>query len=85
MVILDLEVLDINLKKIIEIIKHQKDAQRNSVQKEVLNSSPSFFSTSLVAKTLIRTTRQEEVCETIFGDKMVYEVGLVPAPMQVMV
>ena len=56
MVILDLEVLDIVLKKIVENIKYQKDAQRNSVQKEVLNSSPSFFSASLVKKTLIRTS-----------------------------
>ena len=47
---LALEVLDTFLKKIIEDIKYQKDAQRNSVQKEVLNSSPSFFSTSLVKK-----------------------------------
>ena len=57
MVILDLEV---SFKEIVENMKCQKDAQRNSVQKEVLNSSPSFFSASLVAKTLIRTTRQEE-------------------------
>ena len=48
--ILELEVLDAILKKIIEHIKYQKDAQRNSVQKEVLNSSPSFFSVSLVKK-----------------------------------
>ena len=53
MVILDLEVLDTILKKIIESIKYQKDAQRNSVQKEVLNSSPSFFSASLAKETLI--------------------------------
>ena len=85
MVILDLEVLDTNLKKIVENIKHQKDAQRNSVQKEVLNSSPSFFSASLVGKTLIRVTSQGDVCETSLQDKMVYEVGLIPAPMQVMV
>ena len=58
MVILDLEVLDINLKKIIENIKHQKEAQRNSVQKYVLNSSPSFFSASLVKKTLPIITSQ---------------------------
>ena len=44
MVILDLEVLDTVLMKIVQNIKYQKDAQRNSVQKEVLNSSPSFFS-----------------------------------------
>ena len=43
MVILDLEVLDIGLKKIVENIKHLRDAQRNSVHKEVLNNSPSFF------------------------------------------
>ena len=43
MVILDLEVLDAISKKIVENVKHQKDAQRNSLQKEVLNSSPSFF------------------------------------------
>ena len=54
MVILDFEVLDAVLMKIVEHIKHQKDAQRNSVQKEVLNSSPSFFSASLVKKTLIQ-------------------------------
>ena len=42
-IILELEVLDAILKNIIENIKYQKDAQRNSVQKEVLNSSPSFF------------------------------------------
>ena len=53
MVNLDLEFLDVVLKKIVEHIKHQKDAQRNSVQKEVLNSSPSFFSASLAKKTLI--------------------------------
>ena len=56
MVILDLEVLDRILKKVVGNIKHQKDAQRNSVQKEVLNSSPSFFSASMVKKTLIRIT-----------------------------
>ena len=56
MVILDLEVLDTNLTEIVENIKHQKDAQRNSVQKEVLNSSPSFFSTSFAkTQTLIAT------------------------------
>ena len=54
MVILDLEVLEIFLQKISQHIKHQKDARRNSVQKEVLNSSPSFFSASLVKKTLIQ-------------------------------
>ena len=57
--ILELEVLDTILKKIVERIKYQKDAQRNSVQKEVLNSSPSFFSTSLVKKTLIAITSQD--------------------------
>ena len=56
MVILDLEVLDTSLKKIVEHLKYQKDAQRNSVQKEVLDSSPSFFSASLVKKTLIGST-----------------------------
>ena len=50
MVILDLEVLGIISKKIVGNIQHQKDVQRNSVQKEVLNSSPSFFSASLVKK-----------------------------------
>ncbi len=59
MAILDLEVLDTILKKIVENIKHQKDAQRNSVQKEVLNSSPSFFSTLLVKKMLIIITSQD--------------------------
>ena len=63
MVILDFEVLGTILKKIDEHIKHQKGAQRNSVQKEVLNSSPSFFSVSLVKTTLIRITSQEDVCE----------------------
>ena len=53
MVVLDLKVLVTLLMKIVENIKYQKDAQRNSVQKEVLNSSPSFFSASLVKKTLI--------------------------------
>ena len=52
MVILDLEVLGTVLKEIVENVKYRKDAQRNSVQKEVLNSSPSFFSASLVKKTL---------------------------------
>ena len=52
MVILDFEVLDTFLKKIVENTSHQKDAQRNSVQKEVLNNSPAFFSTSLVKNTL---------------------------------
>ena len=59
MVILDLEVLDIVLRKFVENIKRQKDAQRNSVQKEVLNSSPSFFSASLVKKRLIRIPSQD--------------------------
>jgi len=62
MVILDLEVLGIISKKIVGNIQHQKDVQRNSVQKEVLNSSPSFFSASLVKKTLIIITSQEHVC-----------------------
>ena len=56
MVILDLEVLETVLMNIVDHIKHQKDAQRNSVEKEVLDSSPSFFSASLVKKTLIRIT-----------------------------
>ena len=54
MVISSLKVLEEISRKFVENIKHQKDAQRNSVQKEVLNSSPSFFSTSLVKKTLIQ-------------------------------
>ena len=56
MAILDFEVLDTISKKIIEHIKHQKDAQRNSLQKEVLNSSPLFFLAPLVKKTLMRNT-----------------------------
>ena len=44
MAILDLEVLDTVLNNMVEDIKHQKDAQRNSVQKEVLKSSSSFSS-----------------------------------------
>ena len=40
MAILDLEVLGTILKNIVEHIEHQKDARRNSVQKEVLDSSP---------------------------------------------
>ena len=59
MVVLDLKVLVTLLMKIVENVKYQKDAQRNSVQKEVLNSSPSFFSASLVKKTLIRFTSQD--------------------------
>ena len=39
--------------EIIENIAHRKDAQRNSVQKDVLNSSPSFFSNLFVKKTLV--------------------------------
>ena len=54
MVILDLEVLGTISRNIVKNIKHQKDARRNSVQKDVLNSSPSFFSTSLVKKMLIK-------------------------------
>ena len=50
MVILDSEVLDTVSKKIAEHIKYRKDAQRNSLQKEVLNSFPLFFSASLVKK-----------------------------------
>ena len=53
MVVLDLKVLVTLLMKIVENIKYQKDAQRNSVQKEVLNSSPSFFLASLAKKTLM--------------------------------
>ena len=60
MVILDLEVLDTVLKEIVENIKHQKDAQRNSVQKEMLNSSPLLFSASLVKKTLIVITESSQ-------------------------
>ena len=56
MAILDLEVLGTILKNIVEHIEHQKDARRNSVQEEVLNNSLSFFSASLVKKTLIRIT-----------------------------
>ena len=36
-------ILDVALKNIAEHTKHQKDAQRNSAQKEVLNSSLLFF------------------------------------------
>ena len=36
--------------EIIENIEHQKDAQRNSAQKDVLNSSPSFFPDHFVKK-----------------------------------
>ena len=57
MVILDLKFLDTILMTIVDNIEYQKDAQRNSVQKEVLNSSPSFFSSSLVEKTLNRVTK----------------------------
>ena len=39
--------------EIIENIAHRKDAQRNSVQKDVLNSSPSFFSNLFVKKPLV--------------------------------
>ena len=53
MVILDLKFLDTILMTIVDNIEYQKDAQRNSVQKEVLNSSTSFFSASLAKKTLI--------------------------------
>ena len=56
MAIMDLEVLGTISKNMVKRIKHQKDARRNSVQKEVLASSPSFFSASLVKKTLIRIT-----------------------------
>ena len=59
MVIPSLEVLEAVSKNFIENINHQKDAQRNSVQKDVLNSSPSFFSLSLVNKTLIGFASQE--------------------------
>ena len=52
MVILDLEFLDTVFKEIIKKIKHRKDAQRNSVQKHVLASPPSFFSDLFVKKTL---------------------------------
>ena len=72
MVILDLEVLGTISGNIVKNIKHQKDARRNSVQKDVLNSSPSFFSTSLVKKTLALTrlfrtesNRTENVCNLV--------------------
>ena len=39
--------------EIIENIEHRKDAQRNCVQKDVLNSSPSFFSNLFVKKPLV--------------------------------
>ena len=58
--------------EIIENIAHQKDAQRNSVQKDVLNSSPSFFSTSLAKKMLelprlsrTESNRTETVCNLV--------------------
>ena len=75
MVILDLEVLDTVLKKIVGNIKHQKDAQRNSVQKEVLNSSPSFFSASLVKKPLIRISNQEDDCEQRMRSSLMHTDG----------
>ena len=59
MVIPSLEVLEAISKFFFGNIKHQKDAQRNSMQKDVLNSSPSFFSASLVNKTLIGFASQE--------------------------
>ena len=59
MVIPSLEVLEAISKNFVENINHQKDAQRNSVQKDVLSSSPSFFSASLVNKTLIGFASQE--------------------------
>ena len=59
MVIPSLEILEAISKNFFESINHQKDAQRNPVQKDVLNSSPSFFSASLVKKTLIRFASQE--------------------------
>ena len=43
--------------EIIENIAHRKDAQRNSVQKDVLNSSPSFFSNLFVKKALVLKKR----------------------------
>ena len=54
-----LEVLEAISKNFVEKINHQKDAQRNSVQKDVLSSSPSFFSASLVKKRLIGFASQE--------------------------
>ena len=51
-VILDLKVFGKVFKKIVRNIKHQKDAQRISLQKEVLNSSPSCFS-GLFVKTVL--------------------------------
>ena len=70
--------------KIVEHIKHQKDAQRNSVQKEVLNSSPSFFSASLVKKTLTRITTQDRDFATGGGggrpDVRIASYRIVPGP-----
>ena len=43
--------------EIIENIEHRKDAQRNSAQKDVLNSSPSFFPDHFVKKTLFLQKR----------------------------
>ena len=70
MVILDLEVLCTILKKIVGNIKHQKDAQRNSAQKEVLNSSPSFFLASLVKKTFdFLTSFPSAKCPSVEGNQ----------------
>ena len=64
MVIPSLKVLEAISRKFVENNNHQKDAQRNSVQKDVLNSPPSFFSASLVKKTLMRITSQEREIQT---------------------
>ena len=52
MVIPSLEVLEAISQNFVENINHQKDAQRNSIQKDVLNSTPSFFQSFVVNKTL---------------------------------
>ena len=64
MVIPSLKVLETISTNVVENNNHQKDAQQNFVQKDVLNSSPSFFSASLVKKTLMRITSQEREFQT---------------------
>ena len=64
MVIRALEVLEAISKILVDNINHQKDAQRHSMQKDVLNSPTSFFSASLVKKTLMRITSQEREFQT---------------------
>ena len=64
MVISSLKVLEAFSWNFVENNNHQKDAQQNSVQKDVLNSPPSFFSASLVKKTLMRITSQEREFQT---------------------